>query len=59
VQILDISAQSDPVTSQQHEIHRVAATADFSLHHHLFAARDAALRRTVRPRDQYLQEAED
>jgi len=49
VQILDVSSQSDPVTSQQHEIHRVAAVTDLSLYHHLLASRHATLWWTVRP----------
>jgi len=45
---LDFSAQSDPVASQQHEVHCVAAAANLPVHHHLFAAWNAAVWRTVR-----------
>jgi len=48
LQILDISAQPDSVTSQQHEVDRVVAAPHLSLHHHLLAARHAAVWRPVR-----------
>ena len=52
VKILDVAAQSDTHSSQQRQVHHVATATYLPLHHHLLAARDAAVRRTVRPLQQ-------
>jgi len=57
VQVLDFFTQPDSVASQQHEINRVAAAADFSLHHHFLSARNAVVWRTVRSLSQCLHNA--